>query len=312
MKLEWHRQNVVRMTARVEELAALLAGARLAAGALEVQAGESASDLRRVIGDLDRAVRALSRTKRTAGKAAQPWDGLPTAAAAASGNDALYHEGSRSLQDRFGTRRLADRVQEIHVHDRITDHDRAFIERMDTFFVATADEEGRPNCSHKGGDPGFVRVVDDHTIAFPNYDGNGMYLSTGNVLRNPNVGLLFVDFDRAHRMRLNGVASIAFDDELLSEYPEAQFIVRVRAREVFPNCPRYIHRRRLVERSRFVPRSGSSTPVPDWKREAWAREALPVRDGVEGSDDHGVGACEKPGEGPSEATTEHDGTKEKR
>jgi hypothetical protein len=287
------------MTARVEELAALLAGARLFAGALEVQAGESASDLRRVIGDLDRAVRALRPNERTAGKAARPWSGLPTtpkATAATPETDTLYHEGSRSLQDRFGARRLADRIEEIHVHDRISDGDRAFIERMDTFFIATADEEGRPNCSHKGGGPGFVRVVDDRTIAFPNYDGNGMYLSMGNLLRNPNVGLLFVDFERAHRMRLNGIAAIAFDDELLAEYPEAQFIVRVRAREVFPNCPRYIHRRRLVERSRFVPRSGSPTPVPDWKREAWAREALQVRDAVEGSDDHAAGACEAPGE----------------
>ncbi|MGH2722508.1 MAG: pyridoxamine 5'-phosphate oxidase family protein, partial [Actinomycetota bacterium] len=186
----------------------------------------------------------------------------------------FYHEGSRSLQDRFGTRRLADRIDEVHVHDRITDADRAFIERMDTFFVATADEKGRPTCSHKGGGPGFVRVVDEHTIAFPSYDGNGMFLTTGNVLRNPHVGLLFVDFERAHRMRLNGVAGIDFDDELLTEYPGAQFVVRVRAREVFPNCPRYIHRRTLVERSRFVPRSGSPAPEPDWKREPWAREAL--------------------------------------
>jgi predicted pyridoxine 5'-phosphate oxidase superfamily flavin-nucleotide-binding protein len=171
---------------------------------------------------------------------------------------------------------LADRIEEVHVHDRITDRDRAFIERMDTFFIATADGEGRPNCSHKGGGPGFVRVVDDRTIAFPNYDGNGMYLSTGNVLTNPNVGLLFVDFERAHRLRLNGVATISFDDELMAAYPEAQFIMRVQAREIFPACPRYIHRRRLVERSPFVPRAGSPTPEPDWKREPWVRDVLPA------------------------------------
>jgi predicted pyridoxine 5'-phosphate oxidase superfamily flavin-nucleotide-binding protein len=146
------------------------------------------------------------------------------------------------------------------------------------FFLATADPQGRPNCSYKGGDPGFVRVVDEHTIAFPSYDGNGMYLSMGNVLQNANVGLLFIDFERRHRLRLNGVASIDQKDPLMAEYPEAQFIVRVRAREVFPNCPRYIHRMQAVERSAFVPREACETPVPDWKRSEWAFDALPEGD----------------------------------
>jgi len=154
--------------------------------------------------------------------------------------------------------------------------DRAFIERMDMFFLATADAEGRPQCSYKGGDLGFVRVVDERTVAFPNYDGNGMYLSMGNVLVNPNVGMLFIDFtgDPPHRLRLNGVASIDQNDELLPAYPEAQFIVRVTATQVFPNCPRYIHRMQLVERSRYVPHAGEETPVPDWKRADWARDTL--------------------------------------
>lgn len=190
----------------------------------------------------------------------------------------MFHEGSRALQERFDTRRLADRIEDKLVHDTITEHDRVFIEARDMFFLATADEEGRPNCSYKGGDPGFVRVVDEHTIAFPNYDGNGMYLSMGNVLRNPHVGLLFIDFERGHRMRLNGDASIDPDDELMRDYPEAQFIVRVRAREVFPNCPRYIHRYVRRERSRFVPDGEQLTPVPAWKRSDWACDALPEDD----------------------------------
>jgi uncharacterized protein len=192
--------------------------------------------------------------------------------------DDLYHDGNRTLQDRFDTRRLADRIEERLVHDVIDDDDRAFIERMDMFFLATADEHGRPNCSYKGGDPGFVRVVDDRTIAFPLYDGNGMYLSGGNVLANPHVGLLFIDWERRRRMRLNGVASIDVDDPLLPEYPRAQVIVRVRATEVFPNCPRYIHQLQLVERSRFVPRAECEPPVPGWKRREWSRDALPAAD----------------------------------
>ena len=185
-----------------------------------------------------------------------------------------YHDASRGLQDRFDTRRLADRIEERIVHDTIDDGDRAFIERCDMFFIATADAEGRPQCSYKGGDPGFVRVIDERTIAFPVYDGNGMYLTAGNMLVNPNVGLLFIDFERRRRMRLNGAASISDDDPLLAEYPEAQLVVRVAATEVFPNCPRYIHEYRLVQRSRFVPRDECRTPVPAWKTREWSHDAL--------------------------------------
>jgi len=190
----------------------------------------------------------------------------------------LYHEGSRFWQDRFDTRRLADRIEERLVDDVIDDDDREFIERLDMFFLATADENGNPQCSYKGGEPGFVRVLDEHTIAFPNFDGNGMYLSMGNALRNPQVGLLFVDFERQRRLRLNGVASIDAHDPVLTDYPEAQFIVRVRATQVFPNCPRYIHKLQLVERSRFVPKEACETPVPEWKRRDWSRDVLAAGD----------------------------------
>ena len=190
----------------------------------------------------------------------------------------LYHGGQRLLQDRFDTRRLAERIEERIVRDSIDEHDRAFIEALDMFFLATADEEGRPNCSYKGGDPGFVRVLDERTIAFPNYDGNGMYLSAGNLLRNPHVGLLFISFEQQRRLRLNGIASVDPDDGLLAEYPRAQFVVRVRATQVFPNCPRYIHKYELVQRSRFVPKAECAPPVPDWKRRDWARDVLPAGD----------------------------------
>jgi uncharacterized protein len=190
------------------------------------------------------------------------------------GVDSLYHGGSRSLQDRFDTRRIADRLEEKTVRATIDDADRAFIEARDMFFIATADEEGRPQSSYKGGEPGFVRVLDERTIAFPNYDGNGMYLTAGNLLVNPHVGLLFIDFEGRKRMRLNGIASVDENDPILAEYPEAQFIVRVRATEVFPNCPRYIHEYRLVQRSRFVPKADCETPVPGWKMREWSHDAL--------------------------------------
>jgi predicted pyridoxine 5'-phosphate oxidase superfamily flavin-nucleotide-binding protein len=190
----------------------------------------------------------------------------------------LYHEGNRRLQDQFDTRRLADRMEERVIRDAIDASDKEFIERADMLFLATADPDGQPNCSYKGGDPGFVRVLDEHTIALPNYDGNGMYLSMGNLVLNAKVGLLFVDFERQRRLRLNGVASIDPADPLLAEYPEAQFIVRVRATEVFPNCPRYIHKYQLVERSSFVPHADCETPVPAWKTSERFADALPARD----------------------------------
>jgi uncharacterized protein len=190
----------------------------------------------------------------------------------------LYHESNRTLQDRFDTRRLADRLEQVTVRDHIEERDREFIEARDMFFIATTDADGRPTCSYKGGEPGFVRVLDERTLAFPNYDGNGMYLTMGNVLANPHVGLLFLDFEGRRRLRLEGTASIADDDPLVAEYPEAQFVVRVHAERVYPNCPRYIHRYRLVERSRFVPKAECETPVPKWKTEQWSADALPDQD----------------------------------
>jgi predicted pyridoxine 5'-phosphate oxidase superfamily flavin-nucleotide-binding protein len=192
-----------------------------------------------------------------------------------------YHDGSRRLQDQFDTRRLADRLDDRFVQRATIDAgDRAFIERMDMFFLATADADGHPQCSYKGGDPGFVRVLDEQTVAFPNYDGNGMYLSMGNVLVNQNVGMLFVDFtaERPSRLRLNGVARIDEGDPLAADWPGAQFVVRVEATQVFPNCPRYIHRMALVERSRYVPKPETPPPVPAWKRTDWACDVLPADD----------------------------------
>ncbi len=187
----------------------------------------------------------------------------------------IYAEGHRQLQRQFDTERLADRIEQRLHHDRITADDQAFIERLDMFFLATADAEGRPNCSYKGGDPGFVRVLDEEHLMFPNYDGNGMYLSAGNTIANPNVGLLFVDFPNRKRMRLNGTASILPAEAANPPYPEAQFVVQVKVREVFPNCPRYLHHMQLVERSAFVPRAAVQTPVPVWKGFEWARDVLP-------------------------------------
>jgi predicted pyridoxine 5'-phosphate oxidase superfamily flavin-nucleotide-binding protein len=190
----------------------------------------------------------------------------------------LFRDSHRKLQREFDTERLADRIEERLCRDHITADDQAFIERLDMFFLATADAAGRPNCSYKGGDPGFVRVLDERTLVFPNYDGNGMYLSMGNTSENSHVGMLFIDFENQKRLRVNGTAHRVAADSVEPPYTEAQFLVKVAVREVFPNCPRYIHKMQLAERSKFVPRPAVATPVPGWKRMDWACDVLPAGD----------------------------------
>ena len=187
-----------------------------------------------------------------------------------------YQDSHRRLQDRFDTRRLADRLASVAGDDVSSFRD--FIEARDMFFLATADAAGQPQCSYKGGDPGFVRVVDSTTIAFPVYDGNGMFLSVGNITENALVGLLFIDFAHGSRLRISGEASVDPEDPLIEEFPGAKLVVRVRARAVFPNCRRYVHTHGQARRSVFVPVAGERPPVPDWKRDEWFDGTLPADD----------------------------------
>ena len=189
-----------------------------------------------------------------------------------------FNDYHRYFQDKFDSRRIADRIDTLLVVETIDEHAKRFIESRDMFFLATVDRDGNPQCSYKGGEPGFVRVLDDRTLAFPVYDGNGMFLSLGNVRATANVGMLFIDFEQPNRLRVNGVASVDEHDPLLAEMPSAILVVRVHTTHVFPNCSRYIHTMTLVERSKFVPRPDVEAPVPDWKRMAWAKEYLPAAD----------------------------------
>lgn len=190
----------------------------------------------------------------------------------------LYGPVHRSLQDRFDTRRLADNVEARVVLTEIPAEHKAFIESRDMFFLSTIDHQGRPTVSYKGGDPGFVRVLDGKTVAFPCYDGNGMFYSMGNLLGNGQVGMLFINFEKPHRLRLQGTASVDDNDPLLAEYAEAQLVVRVNVTEVFRNCPRYVHRYQRVQPSEFVPRSAGETPLAPWKRVDDIQASLPAKD----------------------------------
>jgi len=170
-----------------------------------------------------------------------------------------YSEQHRALQDRFDTRRLADTLAELIVHDEFTEADQAFITSRDMFWLATVDHLGQPTVSYKGGTPGFVRVLDSRTLAFPCYDGNGMYYSMGNVVAHPAVGMLFMDFEKPYR-------------------PGAQFVIKVTATSIFQNCPRYVHRMSKVGASRYVPTPSGEAPLAGWKRIDFIQPALPHYD----------------------------------
>ncbi len=191
----------------------------------------------------------------------------------------LYHEGSRALQDRFDTRRLADRLEKVDLHRAFSESEVAMIAASPMFFLATVDADGFPDVSYKGGRPGFVRVVGESSLAFPSYDGNGMYKSLGNVVMNPRVGLIFVRWlDSPKKLRVQGRASLSFDDPLMSEMAGAELVVRVDVERIFDNCPRYLHRMVLEDYSAYVPEPGQVAPIPDWKRNPAYSDALSHKD----------------------------------
>lgn len=192
---------------------------------------------------------------------------------------ALYHEGSRALQDHFDTRRLADRLESVDLHQRFSDAEIAMIQASPMFFLATVDADGFPDVSYKGGLPGFVQVVGESSLAFPSYDGNGMYKSLGNLATNPRVGMIFVRWsDAPKKLRVQGRASLHFDDPLMSDMPGAELVVRVDVERIFDNCPRYLHRMVLEEYSAYVPEPGQVAPIPEWKTKPAYRDALSEKD----------------------------------
>lgn len=190
----------------------------------------------------------------------------------------MYHEGQRRLQARFGSTALADRLLGVTHRTAFTDADKDFIETRPFFFLATADEEGRPDCSFKGGAPGFVRVTGPAEISFPDYDGNGMFKSLGNIAVNPAVGLLFIAMDGSpKRLRVNGRARLSFDDPAMAEWAGAQALIRVAGEHIFPNCPRYIPDLKSGTESVYIPRPHEKPVEPAWKGFDAFKDVVPPR-----------------------------------
>ncbi|WP_439817652.1 pyridoxamine 5'-phosphate oxidase family protein [Zavarzinia sp. CC-PAN008] len=190
----------------------------------------------------------------------------------------LYGAPHRALQDRFGTRPLADALEATIVHDHLTDAEIAFVQGRDMVFLATQDADGRPTVSYKGGAPGFIQVLDPRTLALPSYDGNGMYYSMGNIAAHAEVGLLFIDFETPNRLRLQGRAELVTDGPLLARFPGADLVVRIALDQVFVNCARYVHRYDRVATSAAVPAADGSVPLATWKRIDVIQPVLPPRD----------------------------------
>jgi len=190
----------------------------------------------------------------------------------------IYGTQHRILQESFDTKNLADRLEKIIVSDEIADDRKGFIETRDMFFLTTVDHRGYPTCSYKGGNQGFVKVLDSKTLAFPNFDGNGMFLSMGNMMGNNKIGMLFIDFETPHRIRIHGTASVSQDDSLLGDFHGANLVVKVAVTEVFVNCPRYIHKYQCMDSSKYVPQKSCPTPAAQWKRINAVQNVLPERD----------------------------------
>lgn len=190
----------------------------------------------------------------------------------------LFGDTHRILQDEFETRALADRVIELACSQTIEDEHRGFIESRDMFFLASVDANGSPTVSYKGGDVGFLRVIDNKTITFPSYDGNGMYISMGNIAASGKIGMLLIDFEKPHRMRIQGTAELSRDPELVSGYKEAELVVKVTVSDIFQNCPRYIHRYQRLSQSRYTPKENTKTPMATWKRIDILQDVIPEKD----------------------------------
>jgi predicted pyridoxine 5'-phosphate oxidase superfamily flavin-nucleotide-binding protein len=191
---------------------------------------------------------------------------------------AMYHQGNRDLQTQFGTTALADRLVEKLNRSTFTDADKELIESCGFFFLATADAHGRPDCSYKGGAPGFVRVVAPNLLIYPDYDGNGMFKSLGNLRANPHVGMLFIAMgEKPKRLRVNGTATLSSEDPLLEDFPGGQLLVRVTPQHIFPNCPRYIHNMQMVAPSIYVPEKGCAPVEPAWKGFGDFKDVVPPR-----------------------------------
>jgi predicted pyridoxine 5'-phosphate oxidase superfamily flavin-nucleotide-binding protein len=170
--------------------------------------------------------------------------------------------GEHVLQEACGTRDRADRFYDQQMCDRLNDGMHEFIGRMEMAFIATAAGNGECDASFRAGPPGFVRVLDERTIAWPEYRGNGVMASAGNIAENPYVGILFVDFVRdLIGLHVNGSAELLDTEGFGRRFPDAEEIdivpgrrperwIVVDVEEAYVHCSKHIPKLQPVPRTR--------------------------------------------------------------
>mgnify|MGYP003334379228 CR=1 FL=1 len=173
---------------------------------------------------------------------------------------------------------LANRLLEVTVATQLAEAQAQFVASQSMFFLATVDEFGFPSCSYKGGHPGFVRLLNPSTLIFPNFDGNGMFMSLGNIKDRQKVGLLFIDFEKPQRLRVRGDAEVVESGTLVDSYPGAQQVVQVTVSNVWVNCPRYIPKMTFEAASPAIPSIDGDFPLALWKRIDFLQDVLTEHD----------------------------------
>lgn len=186
----------------------------------------------------------------------------------------FYTPAQRQLQGEFKSEGLAAVAELAIVVDELSSDQADFIHDRNMFFLSTVDELGFPSCSYKGGSPGFVRVTGARELVFPSYDGNGMFMSMGNIEAEAKVGLLFIDFETPRRLRIKGEARLLREGPMFESFPGADMAVAVTIHKAWHNCPRYVHRMQSLKQSPYVPAEDGSSQLAPWKRIDLVQDAL--------------------------------------
>lgn len=201
----------------------------------------------------------------------------------------FYTDAQRKLQNENGNEKLAVAVVHAIVRDELEELHIDYINTRDYFFLSTVSADGEPTVSYKGGPKGFVQVVGPNKLVYPNYDGNGMWLSLGNIDEACKVGMLFMDFETPWRMRVQGEARLSRAPELIKLFPGCNMVVEIDVTRVFQNCARYVHKHKRVEpHSRYVPNEKGEQPFPAWKRIDAIQDFLHERDQGRAADEGGT------------------------
>lgn len=190
----------------------------------------------------------------------------------------LYSPVHLSIQEEFNSTKLAELLDNGWIHETISDNEKNFISSRDMFFLSTVDPQGMPTVSYKGGPTGFVKVLDESTLVFPGFDGNGMFYSVGNIESSHKIGMLFIDFETPHRVRVQGTAELVREHELMAEFTEAKYLIMVKVTKIWVNCPRYIHKYKKIDQSKYVPEPCKVTPIPTWKRLDIVQDAITLEE----------------------------------